>query len=84
MVIYSVYSMHRREDLYGPNSNEFWPERWDSIRPGWGYLPFNGGPRICLGQQYALAEAGYVTSGWRSDSVSSRVVIRGSGKRAFR
>jgi cytochrome P450 len=62
MVIYSVYSMHRRDDLYGPNSNEFCPERWDSIRPGWGYLPFNGGPRICLGQQYALAEAGYVTA----------------------
>ena len=61
MVVYSVYSMHRRDDLYGPNSNEFCPERWDSIRPGWGYLPFNGGPRICLGQQYALAEAGYVT-----------------------
>ncbi|ODQ63276.1 cytochrome P450 [Nadsonia fulvescens var. elongata DSM 6958] len=26
---------------------------------GWEYLPFNGGPRICLGQQHALTEAGY-------------------------
>lgn len=23
-------------------------------------MPFNGGPRICLGQQYALTEATYV------------------------
>ncbi|KKZ64676.1 hypothetical protein EMCG_01364 [[Emmonsia] crescens] len=58
---YSVYSMHRREDIYGPDAAEFRPERWESIRPGWEYLPFNGGPRICLGQQFALTEASYTT-----------------------
>ncbi|RHZ72402.1 hypothetical protein CDV55_108621 [Aspergillus turcosus] len=61
IVTYSVWSMHRREDLYGPDANEFRPERWADLRPGWEYLPFNGGPRICVGQQYALTEAGYVT-----------------------
>ncbi|KAI9923720.1 hypothetical protein ASPWEDRAFT_32301 [Aspergillus wentii DTO 134E9] len=61
IVSYSVYSMHRREDFYGPDAHEFNPERWASIRPGWEYLPFNGGPRICVGQQYALTEAAYVT-----------------------
>jgi cytochrome P450 len=61
IVMYSPYSMHRREDFYGEDANEFRPERWESLRPGWEYLPFNGGPRICLGQQYALTEAGYVT-----------------------
>lgn len=57
-----VYEMHRREDIYGADAHEFRPERWEDggLRPGWGYLPFNGGPRICLGQQYALTEASYV------------------------
>jgi cytochrome P450 len=53
--------MHRDERWYGPDANEYRPERWESLRPGWEYLPFNGGPRICLGQQYALTEASYTT-----------------------
>lgn len=54
--------MHRRKDLYGPDAEAFRPERWedDALRDiGYGYLPFNGGPRICLGQEFALLEAGY-------------------------
>ena len=61
LVLYNIYVMHRRKDLYGPDAEEFRPERWETLRPGWEYLPFNGGPRICPGQQYALTEAGYVT-----------------------
>lgn len=53
--------MHRRKDLWGPDADDFRPERWDGRRHGWEYLPFNGGPRICIGQQFALTEAGYVT-----------------------
>ena len=55
--------MHRRTDIYGEDAHMFRPERWENrqLRPGWGYLPFNGGPRVCLGQQYALTEVGYVT-----------------------
>ncbi|RLL96454.1 hypothetical protein CFD26_104923 [Aspergillus turcosus] len=60
IVTYSVYAMHRRTDFYGPDANEFRPERWEENgRRGWEYLPFNGGPRICLGQQYALTEASF-------------------------
>jgi cytochrome P450 len=57
---YSVYIMHRRADLWGPDAEEFRPERWNGRKSGWEYLPFNGGPRICIGQQFALTEAGYV------------------------
>lgn len=60
IVGFSPYTMHRRPDIYGPDADEFRPERWDTLRVGWEYLPFNGGPRICLGQQYALTEASYV------------------------
>ncbi|KAK8174025.1 cytochrome P450 52A11 [Phyllosticta citrichinensis] len=57
---YCAYLMHRRKDLYGSDAYEFRPGRWDGDlekRVGWGYLPFNGGPRVCLGQDFALLEA---------------------------
>jgi cytochrome P450 len=60
-VSYMTFVMHRRQDYYGPDAELFRPERWEENgKRGWEYLPFNGGPRICLGQQYALAEASYV------------------------
>ncbi|KAI1970844.1 hypothetical protein LOZ51_006302 [Ophidiomyces ophidiicola] len=61
LMSYSVFAMHRREDLYGPDAAEYRPERWEKLRSAWDFLPFNGGPRICLGQQLALIEASYTT-----------------------
>ncbi|KAI9762274.1 MAG: hypothetical protein M1835_008048 [Candelina submexicana] len=67
-VAYSVYSLHRQKHLYGDDSEDFRPERWEEtdlplfqkeITANWGYLPFNGGPRVCLGQDFALVEASY-------------------------
>ena len=59
---YCVYAMHRRKDLYGSDAEAFRPERWDlnednevSLKNiGWGYLPFNGGPRVCLGRKQSI------------------------------
>ncbi|TGO66018.1 hypothetical protein BOTNAR_0070g00190 [Botryotinia narcissicola] len=59
VVEYSVFALHRRKELWGEDADEFKPERWEGRKGGWDYLPFNGGPRICLGQQYALTEAGF-------------------------
>ncbi|KAK4865999.1 hypothetical protein LT330_008739 [Penicillium expansum] len=58
-IIYSIYTMQRDKEVFGPDADEFRPERWENLKPGWGYIPFNGGPRICIGQQFALTEAGY-------------------------
>lgn len=58
-VQFSPYTMHRLPDVYGKDASEYRPERWQDLRPGWAYLPFNGGPRICPAQQFALTEAGY-------------------------
>lgn len=50
--------MQRRKDIYGPDADEFRPERWeeDSLSSNkalkWAYVPFNGGPRVCLGSEY--------------------------------
>ncbi|TGO68631.1 hypothetical protein BOTNAR_0022g00390 [Botryotinia narcissicola] len=60
IVEYSVFVMHRRKDIWGDDA-EFRPERWEGKKVGWEFLPFNGGARICIGQQFSLNEAGYVT-----------------------
>lgn len=53
--------MHRNKAVFGADADDFNPDRWENLRVGWEYLPFNGGPRICVGQQFALTEAGYTT-----------------------
>lgn len=46
-VIYQVFSTHRRRDIMGDDAEGFKPERWETVRLGFGYLPVNDGPRIC-------------------------------------
>ncbi|TFK20380.1 cytochrome P450 monooxygenase pc-3 [Coprinopsis marcescibilis] len=63
---YAVWSMHRRKDLWGPDAEEFDPDRWLDERLAkyftpnpFIFLPFNAGPRICLGQQFAYHEISF-------------------------
>ena len=54
---YAPYVMHRRQEIFGPDAEAFRPERWLEnggrlfSKVGFGYVPFNGGPRMCLGRE---------------------------------
>ncbi|TFK26990.1 cytochrome P450 monooxygenase pc-1 [Coprinopsis marcescibilis] len=64
---YSVFMMHRRKELWGPDAEEFDPDRFLDervkkylVKNSFIFLPFNAGPRICLGQQYAYNEMSFM------------------------
>ncbi|EJF62809.1 cytochrome P450 monooxygenase pc-2 [Dichomitus squalens LYAD-421 SS1] len=65
-VAYSVFLMHRRKDYWGPDALYFDPDRFLDERLNkyftgnpFIFLPFNAGPRICLGQQFAYNEMSF-------------------------
>ncbi|KAH9936562.1 cytochrome P450 [Fomitopsis serialis] len=60
-VAYFVVAMQRSKDVWGPDADEFDPSRFLDERlqkyvlsNPFNFVPFNAGPRICLGQQLAL------------------------------
>jgi cytochrome P450 len=56
----SIYVTHRNPTLW-PQPERFEPERFGPAevaqRHRFAYLPFGGGPRICIGNGFAMAEA---------------------------
>ena len=60
MILISQYVMHRDSKyFYKPES--FIPERFDNdflkTIPDYTYFPFGGGPRVCIGNHFAVMEA---------------------------
>jgi cytochrome P450 len=59
-LIASQWTMHR-DARYYDEPLEFRPERWteEFIKrlPKFAYFPFGGGPRLCIGDQFAIMEA---------------------------
>ncbi|KKO98240.1 cytochrome P450 [Trichoderma harzianum] len=65
-ILYSTLAMQRVKDFYPPVSDKFAdpaiysPERWEHWTPKpWQFVPFNGGPRICIGQNFAMTEMAF-------------------------
>ncbi|KEH22136.1 putative cytochrome P450 [Medicago truncatula] len=62
MIVYSLYSVGRVEEIWGEDCLEFKPERWISQKGGIVYVPsykfiaFNAGPRSCLGKDISFIE----------------------------
>jgi cytochrome P450 len=60
IIFFSPYAMQRNE-TYWPNANAFDPARFapgeQEKRPRFSYLPFGGGPRVCIGNSFAMMEA---------------------------
>jgi cytochrome P450 len=58
-VFINIYAMHRRADYFA-DPERFEPDRFSSAAekelPRGAYLPFGGGPRICIGNHFALME----------------------------
>lgn len=59
-VVMSQWIMHRDERFYA-EPLQFRPERWtpefERELPKYAYLPFGGGPRVCIGKEVAMLEA---------------------------
>ncbi|KAJ0725433.1 putative secologanin synthase [Helianthus annuus] len=58
----NVLIVHHDKDMWGEDANEFNPQRFSEgvskVTKGQAaYLPFGGGPRICIGQNFAILEA---------------------------
>ncbi|KAI3695996.1 hypothetical protein L1987_79002 [Smallanthus sonchifolius] len=62
LVQINTFILHHDKDMWGEDVNEFKPKRFSKgvsrVTKGKAtYLPFGGGPRICIGKNFAILEA---------------------------
>jgi cytochrome P450 len=59
-IMINIFGMHRDARFF-PDPERFDPERFspenEKSIPKYAYLPFGGGPRICIGNAFAMMEA---------------------------
>jgi cytochrome P450 len=67
VVLIGVYGMHRRAELF-PDPERFDPDRFlperEKSLPRHAFLPFGAGPRMCIGNHFALMEGQLLLASW--------------------
>jgi len=59
----NVFALHRLPEYWGDDANEFIPERWEKpLKHNFQFVPFQEGPRICMGMNMAYEEAKVVVA----------------------
>jgi cytochrome P450 len=65
IVMISPYLLHRKAE-YFPDPEKFDPDRFspenEKTIPRYAYLPFGAGPRVCIGNQFAMIEGHLITA----------------------
>jgi cytochrome P450 len=79
IVVVSPWLLHH-DPRWWPEPEAFRPERWltdATQRPRHAFIPFGGGPRVCIGEPFARLEAAMllatIARNWRFASRSDRV-----------
>jgi cytochrome P450 len=74
-VVYSPYLLHHHGGLFD-DPERFDPDRWDgrrAVAPHGAFIPFGGGPRKCIGDQFGLTMAtlslAAITARWHLELV---------------
>ena len=82
IILMSQYVTHHDPRFY-PEPFRFDPERWtaeaQAARPRFSYFPFGGGPRLCIGEQFAWMEGvlilATIARQWRMRLAPDQVVV---------